>query len=51
LSKVENLILCGDLNCKSKLWFSKQKNQNGILLEKILLSTNLSVVKNKKPTH
>ena len=51
LSMLENLIMCGDLNCKSKQWYSKKTNTNGKLLEQIIAQFNLSIVKNKKPTH
>lgn len=51
LSALPNLILCGDLNCKSKQWYSKSRNANGILLEQFIQQHNLTIVKNKKPTH
>ena len=47
IAAIDNLILCGDLNCKSKAWFSKKNNQNGSLLQGILLKLNLSIVQNK----
>ena len=28
LNGTKNLILCGDLNCKSKAWYSKTNNPN-----------------------
>ena len=51
LESIPNLILCGDLNCKSKQWHSKKANANGKQLEKILPQYNLAIVENKKPTH
>ena len=51
LASLPNLILCGDLNCKSKEWYSIKINTNGKQLEQILPQYNLAVVKNKKPTH
>lgn len=51
LSNTKNLILCGDLNCKSKTWFSKSRNQNGTLLDQIIAEQNLTIVHNTKPTH
>jgi len=51
LASLPNLILCGDLNCKSKEWYSRKINTNGKQLEQILPQYNLAVVKNKKPTH
>jgi len=51
LETLPNLILCGNLNCKSKQWFSKKSNTNGKLLEQILPQYNLTIIKNKKPTH
>ena len=51
LEILPNLILNGDLNCKSKQWFSRKSNTNGKLLEQILPQYNLTIIKNKKPTH
>lgn len=50
LSNTKNLILCGDLNSKSKAWYSKKRNQNGILLEQVISEQDLTIVNNKKPT-
>lgn len=52
LSKVKKFILTGDLNCKHKAWFACRENELGKNLEKILVkSRNISIVKNKSPTH
>lgn len=47
LATTNNLILCGDLNCKSKAWFSKKNNQNGVLLQEIIEKHNLTIIHNK----
>lgn len=50
LNQLKSFILCGDLNSKSKLWFSKDTNKNGKLLEEEILKNNFTVIHNRKPT-
>lgn len=52
LGKLKRFILTGDLNAKHKAWFASRENELGKSLEKILSkSKNISIVKNKTPTH
>ena len=51
LSNTNNLILCGDLNCKSKMWYSKKSNPNGNKLAEIITNQDLIIVENKNATH
>lgn len=50
LNTLSKVVVCGDLNCKSKVWFSKSDNENGRKLSEKIFETNLTVVKNKGPT-
>lgn len=45
LKKYKNLILAGDFNCKSPLWFSSGYNSNGEKLEEMLEENDLNVIK------
>lgn len=51
LSKLKNFVLCGDLNSKSKAWFANVENQAGKKLEDALSQSQISIYKNKLPTH
>lgn len=51
LGKLKKFILTGDLNCKSKSWYCNKENPNGESLRNLLTLQNISIVKNKKPTH
>lgn len=51
IEKEKNLIVAGDLNCKSKSWYSRKENKNGKLLDEYLENSNLQIIRNKKPTY
>lgn len=51
INTLKNVIVCGDLNCKSQLWYCNEKNKNGDLLEKALDDTDLCLLNNNKATH
>ena len=51
LSKLKYFILTGDLNCKSKAWYARVENQNGKKLNEIISESQITILKNKKPTH
>ena len=46
-----NIIIVGDLNAKTTNLGCKNTNQNGLLLEELIIETNLMVVNNKDPTY
>jgi exonuclease III len=49
--KYEKLIICGDLNAKSANLGCNNDNNNGILLQELLLNTNLLVANNNECTY
>jgi hypothetical protein len=50
LGKYKNLILAGDFNCKSPIWFSSKYNSNRHKLEAMLDENDLNVIKYDKGT-
>ena len=47
----DQFIVVGDLNAKSTQWGADINNQNGEILNDIVLDNDCLVVNNKKPTH
>ena len=50
LMKFNKLVIVGDLNAKSKLWYCPTDNKRGLELESAIMKHNLSILNNKKPT-
>ena len=50
LAKFKKLIIVGDLNAKSKLWYCLNDNKRGLELESVISKLNLSILNNRKPT-
>lgn len=48
--KFENYLICGDLNARTRAIGCIGKNNNGNILEDILLSNNCSVINDSSPT-
>ena len=49
--KYQNLLVIGDLNAKSTSLNCKSTNSNGILLEELIINSNLINANNKDPTY
>ena len=47
----KHFIITGDLNAKSKSWFSKKENPKGIWLDRFANERNIHIVNNRKPTY
>jgi hypothetical protein len=46
----EDFILCGDLNCRSKVLGGVGSNSNGDLLENVILNNDFLVLNDSSPT-
>ena len=46
-----NVLLLGDLNGRSPLWFNKNINLNGKIIEKIIENQNLTILNPEHPTY
>ena len=44
-------IIMGDLNAKSTLWGADKNNDNGDILENLMMDSDCIIVNNKQPTH
>ena len=50
IAKHRKLVILGDLNAKSKLWYNKKTDKRGLQLEEYLTLYDLHVLNNSKPT-
>ena len=51
INSFKKIIITGDLNAKSKLWYCHSDNQRGLELETLLSHYNLHLLNNKSPTY